>query len=99
MCVSTVLFDLVVFFQDTRLHELITSVRGGLRWGFYDGQAKQLSGDVGSLVRRTGLCPKHNLRLNVLVLHINYLALMYTFSMYILVGTVRHPVIHMGPLT
>ena len=71
MCVSVGVLMTSLFSQRTRL-ELVTSMRGGLRRVFSNGQSKQISGDIVSIVRRTGVCPKHNLCLNVSVIHLTH---------------------------
>ena len=53
--------------QDTPLHLLISSVKVALQRGFSNRQMKDLSKEIVSLVRTTGLCPKHNLAITVLV--------------------------------
>jgi hypothetical protein len=52
---------------DPRLHQLITSVRGGLKRGFTNGQSKQISANIISVLRAYTMCPKHNLQLNVYI--------------------------------
>ena len=51
------------YIQDQHLHQLMTTVRGGNKHGFYDAYAKQVSGEIVSLLRNHALRAKHNLRL------------------------------------
>ena len=44
-----------------------TSLRGALRAGFSNGQAKSVVYDLVTLVRQNCLCDKHNLALNMYV--------------------------------
>ena len=54
-------------FQDSQLSTLATSVKGALKFGFSNGQARIFMFEMVSLVRQF-LCPHHNLQLNVYVL-------------------------------
>lgn len=54
-------------FKDRKLHELATSIRGAVRHGFDNGQAKSISTHLISVLRSYCLCMDHNLCLNVYV--------------------------------
>ena len=39
------------YIQDQHLHQLMTAVRGGIKHGFYNAYAKQVLGEIVSLLR------------------------------------------------